>query len=228
MSRISSVGRRCGPSIRKRSASTMPKRNGGVWRPRSRPCGVSRIPALSCPHRRHPRQRLQASIAAPASDLPDRPDLTDSTLPPPYPGDRGRLARSFLPKLRGGRDARGPRVAGAPGATASLAAPFNAPESRRRQPAHSFRNGGYDNCTIVSVTRRPPSDAHVPVKFVIGLVGAQELLASANARRDDRLALRVRAVLTAAIIIEHEQANGGREVAMSTVLIDCRNHVGQG
>src|SRR5216684_3676518 len=161
MLRISSVGRPCARSIRKRSASMRPKRNGGVWKRRSTPFGVSQIPALLHPRRRphptlprkrgrvgwgHPRQRQQASIGAPASDLPDRPDLTDSTRPPLF-WDRGRLARSFFffffffaKPLRGGRDARGPRIGGARG----IPTP---------PPAHSFWNGSYDNRTIMRVTR---------------------------------------------------------------------------
>src|SRR5260370_34106482 len=138
MSRISSVGRPCARSIRKRSASTRPKRNGGVWRRRSTPFGVSQIPALLCPHRRphptlprlrgrvgwgHPHRQQQAPIGAPASDLPDRPDLTDSTLPP-------------LTPVWGVRDEGG-----------------GGAESRRTRPAHSFWNGSYDNRTIMSVTR---------------------------------------------------------------------------
>ena len=91
-----------------------------------------------------PRQRQQASIGAPASDLPDRPDLTDSTRPPLF-WDRGRLARSFFfffffAKLRGGRHARGPSRKGRRG----IPTP---------PPAHSFWNGSYDNRTIMRVTR---------------------------------------------------------------------------
>src|SRR5882762_6862858 len=99
MLRISSVGRPCARSISTPTASTRPKRNGGVWKRRSTPFGVSQIPALQCPRptlprkrgrvgRGHPRQRQQASIGAPASHLPDHPDLTDSTLALPTLGPR--------------------------------------------------------------------------------------------------------------------------------------------
>src|SRR5215470_8628716 len=137
MSLVSSVGRPCARSIRKRSGSTRPKRNAGVWKPRPTLFGVSQIPALPCPRKRppptlprlrgrvgwgHPHRRQQAPIGAPASDLPDRPGLTDSTQTLPtlgtcLPWDRGRLARSFLAKpflcqAKGRRDARGTSVAG--------------------------------------------------------------------------------------------------------------------
>src|SRR5258708_9285375 len=97
MLRISSVGRPCARSIRKRSASTRPKRNGGVWKRRSTPFGVSQIPALLHPRRRphptlppkrgrvgggHPRPRPQASVGAPPPHPPAPPRPTAS--PPPF------------------------------------------------------------------------------------------------------------------------------------------------